>query len=910
MRKVAVFQIFLTFLLKISAQVVVEPIVSSTSTYQSFDSDIKMLAMPKVGGFVALFRSQRNGENFNNIYAQKIDALGNQVWSKSGIGICPEPYNQLSYDATSDAQGNIIVVWEDQRKGIKNSDIYIQKINQKGEILWSNTGIPVCSAIGKQTKPRIAINGAQEIFVIWEDQRKTFEKDIFMQKLNSSGQRLWAYNGKKVTDAPNTQKNFDICKNWKNGFIIAWEDFRNEKYWNIYAQSFNSKGEVHWEDNGKLISFKPTHNQNKVSISEDGMGGTIIAFETTKNQNKGIDIYHARLNQDGNLQYELPTCLAINNQTSPKIIKHGKLAIAYWKDRRNGKNAIYGQLIDISKGKYIWGNDGFPLCFSNENVLSGDVLTNEYFNYRFLVYKDSQNGQLKIQKTDGLTQKPLSVSDNFVCTYPSNQEFPTMMTDVKGDLWLAWVDSRTQNTKRVFFQKFDTDGKMIFPESGKSLLNISISQNPKIESPELFSTSDKNAYLVWYDFRNNDKEQDLYIQKFDDYGQTMWKHNGVAITNSKGKQSRVCVADGANESVFVAWIDERAGGVNEEIYIQKIDKNGKILFKKDGISICNTKGGKSQLRMIEDGAGGVYLAWTDSRDFVSQGFDVYIQHIDFKGNALYQNKGRKLLHSEFDQNSPFLLSDKKGGFYIFWIDNRYQRREIFLQHFDNLEKPLFYSGGKKVCLSQYNQSNPKAIWSKDGNIFLSWRDERYGASNTKIYAQKIQTSGENLWSPDGVIVAEFSGAQFDQEMLAYENGVYIAWKDLRDKYFSKTNLIVQNIDLNGKLLWKKTGEIAGQFLKNSSTFGMSLGKNSELFLAWNDYRNTVRTQSYYQVFAPNGKRKVQYNGKPISIEPNDQSSTSIIPSKAGGDHILIWLEQNKQTKKYRIFRALLANKVE
>ena len=63
----------------------------------------------------------------------------------------------------------------------------------------SNT--PVCSALNKQVDPRILEDGAGGAFIVWKDYRNSVP-DIYVQRINQFGVVLWALNGVGVcTDA-------------------------------------------------------------------------------------------------------------------------------------------------------------------------------------------------------------------------------------------------------------------------------------------------------------------------------------------------------------------------------------------------------------------------------------------------------------------------------------------------------------------------------------------------------------------------------------------------------------------------------------------------------------------------------------------------------------------------------------
>ncbi|HEX2901394.1 MAG TPA: hypothetical protein VHS96_16890, partial [Bacteroidia bacterium] len=75
------------------------------------------------------WRSARQGVHYHNIYIQKVDQLGNILWEKDGVPICPFPANQTDFAMVQDGYGGIVVVWEDYRQGSDLPLLYAQRIN-------------------------------------------------------------------------------------------------------------------------------------------------------------------------------------------------------------------------------------------------------------------------------------------------------------------------------------------------------------------------------------------------------------------------------------------------------------------------------------------------------------------------------------------------------------------------------------------------------------------------------------------------------------------------------------------------------------------------------------------------------------------------------------------------------------
>ena len=77
------------------------------------------------------------------------------------------------------------------------------------------------------------------------------------------------------------------------------------------------------------------------------------------------------------------------------------------------------------------------------------------------------------------------------------------------------------------------------------------------------------------------------------------------------------VSDGADGAIII-WCDKRSG--NDDIYAQRINANGKVLWTTDGVLICTVAGDRYNPELVSDGAGGAIITWYDYRSGSS---DIY-----------------------------------------------------------------------------------------------------------------------------------------------------------------------------------------------------------------------------------------------------------------------------------------------
>lgn len=228
-------------------------------------------------------------ENFPNeeVKAQRVDSSGVVQWSSAVFLAAGIPYPRgPTPEITSDGSGGAIVTWKDQ-----SFNIFAQRLNAAGQKLWTEAGVPVSTHPNEEGYPTIVSEGSgTALFAIIAWQRKSDVGDwnIFAQLLNEDGGRKWFVdtdtNGVRVCDAGGDQTNPLSISDEAGGIIVAWQDARHEPLLTdeIYASRVNHGGVVQWDSNGNKVRFFASVNARNHTITSDGKHGAIIAWQDTR----------------------------------------------------------------------------------------------------------------------------------------------------------------------------------------------------------------------------------------------------------------------------------------------------------------------------------------------------------------------------------------------------------------------------------------------------------------------------------------------------------------------------------------------------------------------------------------------------------------------------------------------------
>jgi hypothetical protein len=370
-----------------------------------------------------------------DIFAARFDGLGNKLWGP--ISICSASGSQSALRMATDGYGGALFTWTDDRSGVR-SDIYAQRINADGSVLWIVDGVAVAATGADAINSRIASDGDGGAVIAWMDFRNG-EWDVFCQHLNQSGTNIFVADGVSACSAADDQVNLEIVTDGSEGMIIVWRDFRSGTHYDIYAQRIDYIGNPIWAVDGiSICTVGATTGEAKIVY--DGMRGVIIAWYDSRSVT--TDIYAQRVGSSGSAEWTnngIALTSTMNNVQSPALVSDG-LGGAYvvWGDARNVEWNVYAQRLDID-GNVLWTADGEKVCTGTHGQLepglaldgTGGILVGwrdaRYGIYTLFVQRLDQDGK-KVWAEEGI---PASLS-------PMNHDELTVVTDGGGGMLLTW----------------------------------------------------------------------------------------------------------------------------------------------------------------------------------------------------------------------------------------------------------------------------------------------------------------------------------------------------------------------------------------------------------------------------------------------------------------------------------------
>jgi len=241
----------------------------------------------------------------------------------------------------------------------------------------------------------------------------------------------------------------------------------------------------------------------------------------------------------------------------------------------------------------------------------------------------------------------------------------------------------------------------------------------------------------------------------------------------------------------VVWHNDSASSSDEEIAAQRLDSSGTVLWGSSDVKVNQISDGSDQLRPAVgvDSDGNAIVVWQDERVAFDED-DIYAQKLNTNGVAQWGSSDKIVNEETFDVIRAY----------------------------------------------------PHVDVDPSGYAVAAWWDERHGAANCSIYAQRLNPDGERQWDSSDVRVNQDTGS-YDREYVAVaidnDNCAIITWDDERggenDVYAQK--LFCEDAGRTyifyGKASWSSSysASVADDIIdgeRNGDKFGISVSRAGDV----------------------------------------------------------------------------------
>jgi len=451
-----------------------------------------------------------------------------------------------------------------------------------------------------------------------------------------------------------------------------------------------------------------------------------------------------------------------------------------------------------------------------------------------------------------------------VCVAPNEQNTPRLVADGAGGVLVGFRDKRNGFDFNLYAQHLDQTGTYLWNTSG---VLVSIQGG----FPGMVSDDAGGSIMAFNGYAGAATDFDEFAQAVDGTGARKWTPlDGVTVCASTSAQYAPQMIEDGFGGAFMAWPDTRNG--TYDIYAQRIDATGAPLWSPNGVAVCTAPYDQTVVQIAPDGSGGLILGWSDNR--TNAFADAYVQRINSSGVAVWATDGIMICSTSHDNGIAAIASDGTGGAIVAWSSVRVSGHGtgLYAQRLDGDGNPLWASCGVTVSDPLHNQSFPVMASDGAGGAVIAWQDQRdLGTTNTDIYAQRLDASGASQWQSDGVALCTASDVQDQQAIAAVgTGGAVVVWRDRRS---GNRDVYAQRIDPTGSTAWTASGS-AVCTATGDQNLPVVVISGSRAVAAWEDKRSGNHVYAMSIPESITGVSATPFAGLSVRNYPNPLTRTT------------------------------------
>jgi hypothetical protein len=317
-----------------------------------------------------------------------------------------------------------------------------------------------------------------------------------------------------------------------------------------------------------------------------------------------------------------------------------------------------------------------------------------------------------------------------------------------------------------------------------------------------------------------------------------WPANGLPLCEIAGLQKFPTILADGEGGAIVTWMDARPGAAGFDIYAQHVLASGVVdpRWPVNGLAVSTAPETQQLPELVEDGAGGAIIAWSELGDSAS-GLDIYAQRVLGTGSVdpAWPVNGRAISTAPGDQFDVTIAADGAGGALMTWMDTRGDVSDIFAHHVQatGAVDPAWPADGLLVGDAALVEEAPKIVADGAGGGLVVWEAFR---ARRNLIVQHVKAAGvvDAAWPVNGRALNVTDAESHTNGVIASDGagGVIVAWDDRFD-IFAQHVLASGNLDPAYPAGGRPVCVLPSQQLRPAIVAAGRAGA----IVAWSDLRN-------------------------------------------------------------------------
>lgn len=317
-----------------------------------------------------------------------------------------------------------------------------------------------------------------------------------------------------------------IAANPNGGFYVSWFDNSSGGY-DMYLQRMDSDGNRLWDVAGLQVADRTYSSTVDYGLDVDAAGNALLTFRDDRTGGDKITV--TKVAPDGSFPWGsegIQLSDGLNFVANPGVaaVSDGSVVVAWFED-----GAV--PVVSLSaNGDLKWEKtitDPLGIALSDIKASDAPNAQGEVLLLMRTFGGFTTPGRLRAQKLDASGNSLWGDTPIPVMTAGSLQfgNFPDFITDQAGGMVIAWYQSIP--TLQTYVQRIDASGSQLYQEGG-----LPLSQNSsqlRVDPGVTYDQETDQVYAFWVELSSTQSQNGIYAQRVDASGSRVWGNNGLTL---------------------------------------------------------------------------------------------------------------------------------------------------------------------------------------------------------------------------------------------------------------------------------------------------------------------------------------------------------------------------------------------
>ncbi len=434
-----------------------------------------------------------------------------------------------------------------------------------------------------------------------------------------------------------------------------------------------------------------------------------------------------------------------------------------------------------------------------------------------------------------------------ICDRAGEQTLAKVAATSDGGCYISWYDHSSGNYD-VYLQRLNGNGEIQWAENG-----LLISDHPQeswITDYDLAADLDDCAILVFNDIRNG-SDRDIYAYRINPAGDFVWGPDGLTISDNDGFEPDPQVTITTAGNIVFAWPEDNMA------HLRKVTPEGNDYWQDPSIITITSDYSMWSARVVPAEDDGVILQiqMATGPNYWDPSY-LYMHKFDDSGEARWGPDGVEVMTT--GGIAPYMESDISedgvGGVYSYWYDTRNMVHHAYAQHVQADGSVSWTINGVLLSTTAGEmQMYPQFVrLPSTEDILVFYRITDPNQNLAGIGGQRLNSEGQPQWGDGGVTLVTLSDQdRYNVLALQQENGAIVLYKEIPEGVLYSIIKAIR-VDGSGTPVWETSPVIMVPTLSEKGRVVADVNEPGQVIAAWNDKRTDPNGDIYLQNINPDG----------------------------------------------------------